>query len=100
MGDQRLPKRVMSGELENAGKRGPGGRIKSGRTAWRMIFGYLASRGTGEPPHLNLGHGITRYKKGVVCLWPRGSVKKKMRPINGRRREKRNRRTRLRFHLW
>ena len=24
MGDPRLPKRVMSGELENAGKRGPG----------------------------------------------------------------------------
>ena len=25
MGDHRLPKRVVSGELENAGKRGPGG---------------------------------------------------------------------------
>ena len=24
MGDHRLPKRVMSGELENVGKRGPG----------------------------------------------------------------------------
>ena len=24
MGDHRLPKRVVSGELENAGKRGPG----------------------------------------------------------------------------
>ena len=24
MGDHRLPKRVMSGELEHAGKRGPG----------------------------------------------------------------------------
>ena len=28
MGDHRLPKRVMSGELENAGKRGPGGKNK------------------------------------------------------------------------
>ena len=28
MGDNRLPKRVMSGELENAGKRGPGGKEK------------------------------------------------------------------------
>ena len=28
MGDHRLPKRVMSGELENAGKRGPGGEEK------------------------------------------------------------------------
>ena len=26
MGDHRLPKMVMSGELENAGKRGPGGK--------------------------------------------------------------------------
>ena len=26
MGDHRLPKRVMSGELNNAGKRGPGGK--------------------------------------------------------------------------
>ena len=28
MGDKRLPKRVMSGELENAGKRGQGGKEK------------------------------------------------------------------------
>ena len=28
MDDHRLPKRVMSGELENAGKRGPGGKEK------------------------------------------------------------------------
>ena len=37
-----------------------------------MIFGYLASRGTGKPPHSTLGHGTTPYKKGVVGLWPRG----------------------------
>ena len=72
MGDHKLPKRVMSGEHENAGKRGPGARRESGRTAWQMIFGYLASRGTGEPPHLTLGRGITRYTKGVVGLWPHG----------------------------
>ena len=28
MGDRRLPKRVMSGELDNTGKRGPGGKEK------------------------------------------------------------------------
>ena len=28
IGDHRLPKRVMSGDLENAGKRGPGGKEK------------------------------------------------------------------------
>ena len=73
MGDKRLPKRVMSGELENAGKRGPGGRRKkSGRTAWQMIFDYLTSRGTGAPPHLTLGYGTAQYTKGAVGLWPRG----------------------------
>ena len=72
MGDHRLPKRVMSGELENAGKRGPGGGRKSGQTAWQMIFAYLASRGTGALPHLILGHSITQYTNGVVGLWSRG----------------------------
>ena len=28
MGDHRLPRKVMSRELENAGKRGPGGKDK------------------------------------------------------------------------
>ena len=45
-----------------------------------MIFGYLESRGTGEPPHLTLGRGATQYTKEVVGLWPRGWGKKKMRP--------------------
>ena len=72
MGGYKLPKRVMSGELKNAGKRGPGGKEKSRRTAWQMIFGYLASRGTGEPPHLTLGRGIPQYTTGAVGLWPRG----------------------------
>ena len=53
MGDHRLlPKRVMSEELEKAGKRGPGGgRRNNGRIAWKMIVGCLASRGTEAPPH-------------------------------------------------
>ena len=71
MGDHKLPKRVMSGELENAGKRGPGGKIKNGRTAWQMIFGYLASRGTRAPTHLALGSGMAPYMRGAVGLWPR-----------------------------
>ena len=73
MGDYRLPKRVMSGELENAGKRGPGGRRKNGRTMWQMIFGYLTSRETGAPPYLTLGsNNIAQYVKGAVGLRPRG----------------------------
>ena len=54
---------------ENVGR---GGRRKNRRTAWQMIFGYLASRGTGAPPHLTLGSGIAQYVKGAVGLWPRG----------------------------
>ena len=67
MCDYRLPKRVMSEELENAGKRGPG-RKKNGRTAQPRIVGYLASRGTGAPPHLTLGSGAAQYVKGAVGL--------------------------------
>ena len=58
MGDYRLSKRVTSGELAKAGKRGPGGRRKNGWTAGQIIFGYLVLRGTGAPPHLTLGSGI------------------------------------------
>ena len=75
MGDNRLPKRAISGELESSRARenvGRGGRKKSGRTAWQVIFGYLASRGTGAPPHLTLGYSTAQYTKGVVGLWPRG----------------------------
>ena len=67
MGDHRLPKRVMSRELENARKCGP-----RAQTVWQTVFGYLASRGTVAPPHLPLGRGIAQYVKGAVGLWPRG----------------------------
>ena len=69
MADHRLPKRVMSGDLENVGR---GGRRKYGRTAWQSIFGYLASRGTRAPPHLTLGSGIAQDVKEAVGLWRRG----------------------------
>ena len=42
------------------GNVGRGGRRNNGRTAWQMIFGYLASRGTGASPHLTLESGIAR----------------------------------------
>ena len=58
MGDHRLPKRVMSGKLKNAENHGPGGEEKNGRTAWQSIVGYLASPGTGAPPHLTLGSDV------------------------------------------
>ena len=73
MGDDGLPKRVISGELENAGKRGPGGKEKEWTDCVAddlRLFGV--ARGTGAPPHLTLGHDITQHTKGVVGLWPRG----------------------------
>ena len=47
--------RESSRTRENVGR---GGKRKDGRTAWQTIFGFLASRGTGAPPHLSLGSGI------------------------------------------
>ena len=68
MVDHRSLNKVMSGELENAGERGPRGRKYKRRTAWQRIFGYLASRGTGAPPLLTLASGIAQYVKGAVGL--------------------------------
>ena len=68
MGGHRLPKRVMSGELENARKHGPGRKENNGRTVWQRIFGYLASRGTGALPLLTLGSDIAQYVKGTTGL--------------------------------
>ena len=61
--------RESSRTRENVGR---GGRRKNGRTARQMIFGYLASRGTGAPLYLTLGHGIAQYMKGAVGLWSHG----------------------------
>ena len=73
MGDNRLPQMIMSGELENAGKRGSRGKEKEWTDCEAdFIFDYLASRGTGAPPHLTLGYGTAQYTKGAVGLWPRG----------------------------
>ena len=41
MGDDRLPKRIISEKFKNAGQRGPGGKEKE------CIVGPLASRGAG-----------------------------------------------------
>ena len=49
MGDHRLPKRVMSVELENAEKRGPGGKEKEWTNCVaedRRIFGITGDWGT------------------------------------------------------
>ena len=72
MGDPGYPRgscRESSRARENVGR---GGGRKSGRTAWQVIFDYLASRGTEAPPHLTLGYGTAQYTKGAADLWPRG----------------------------
>ena len=45
----RLPKRVMSGELENAGKRGPGGKEKEWTDCVADDLRLFGVRGTGKP---------------------------------------------------
>ena len=72
MGGHKLPKGVMSGELENTGEREPRGRRNNGRTTWQQTVDYLVSWGTGAPPHLTLRFGTAQYAKGDVDLWPRG----------------------------
>ena len=49
MGDHRLPKRVMSGELKNAGKRRPGGKEKEWTDCMaedRRVFGITGDWST------------------------------------------------------
>ena len=96
MGDHRLPKRVMSGELENAGKRGPGGKEKEWTDCVADDLRLLGVTGDWRTAAFDPGVRYSAVHEGAVGLWPRGLRRKKMRPINGRRRE---RRTRLRSHL-
>ena len=65
-------KRVVSGELENAGKREPEGQGKEWTDGVADDRWRLASRGSGVPPHLTLGSGIAQYAKWAAGLWPRG----------------------------
>ena len=58
MGDRRLPKRVMSGELENMGKRGPGEKDKYWTDCVAEDLRLFRIRGTGTLAHLTLGPGI------------------------------------------
>ena len=72
MSDHRSPKRVMSGELENAGKRGPGGKEKE-RTDCvaddRRLFGVTGDWSTAA---LDPGAWYNIVHEGGCRLWPRG----------------------------
>ena len=72
MGDHGLPKRVMSGKLENAGKRGPGGKEKEWArsvAAGRRLFGI---KGDWSTTALDPGVWYSTDTKGAVGLWQRG----------------------------
>ena len=71
MGDHRLPKRIMSGELENVGKRGPGGKEKEWTDCMAKDLRLLGIGG-GLEQHLTLGSGTAQYVTGAVGLWLRG----------------------------
>ena len=72
MCDHRLPKRVMSGELENAGKRGPGGKEKEWTDCVADDLRLFGVTGDWRTAALDPVHSTTPYKKGAVGLWPRG----------------------------
>ena len=81
-----------SGELENAGKRGPGGKRKSGHVADDLrLFGVT---GDGKPPHSTLGHGTTPYKNGG-CRFNVGKGRREC--VQRQKKKTRKRRTRLRL---
>ena len=72
MGDHRLPKRVMSGELENAGKRGLGGKEKEWTDCVPDDLRLFGITGDWNTAALSMGPGISQCAKGAVGLWPRG----------------------------
>ena len=86
MCDHKLPKRIMSGELDNEGQRGPGGgRNNKWRSAWQGIVGCSASRGIGAPRHYTLGFGTAQYAKGAAGLRPREEREEKKASENWQR---------------
>ena len=71
MGDHRLPKRVILGELENAGKRGLGGTEKQWTDCVvedRRVFGITGDWSTVDS---TLGFGAARQTKRAVGECPR-----------------------------
>ena len=74
MGNHRLPTRVTSGELENAGKRGPGEKEKKWTVCVAEDLWLFGITGNWNTAALDPGvwSGIAQYVTGAVGLWPRG----------------------------
>ena len=88
MGDHRVPERVVSGELENAGKRGPGGKEKSWMDCVvedRRLFGI-----TGDWSTAALDPGVwysTAWEGG--CRFMTAWVREEEKASENRQRKKR-----------
>ena len=72
MGDHRLPKRAMSGELENAGKRAPGREEKEWTDCVADDLRLFGVTGDWSTAALDPGAWYNTVHEGVVGLWPRG----------------------------
>ena len=75
MGDHRLPKRVMSGEVENAGKRGPGGKEKEWTDCVADDLRLFGVTGDWRTAALDPGARYNKVHEGgcrVMTAWGRG----------------------------
>ena len=62
----------MSGELEYAGKRGPGGKVKEWTDCMADDLRLFGITGDWSTAALHPGYGTEQYTKGAVDLWPHG----------------------------
>ena len=74
MGDHRLPERVMSGELENAGKRGSGGKEKEWTDCVADDLRLFGVTGEWRPAALDPGAWYNKVHEGgcrFMAVWVR-----------------------------
>ena len=99
MGDHRLPKRVVSGELVNAAKRGLGGKEKEWTDCVADDLRLVGITGDWSTAALDPGAWYSTVHEGgcrFMAVWVK---EEENASNNGIRREKRKRRTRLRLRL-
>ena len=65
MGDHRLPKRVMSGDLENKEKHGPGGKEKEWTDCVADKFRLFGVTGDWSTAALDLGAWYNSTRRGL-----------------------------------
>ena len=71
LGDHSLPKRIVSGELKNAGQHGPGVKEKEWTECAAEDRRVFHITGESTAARETLGLRVTQNAKGVA-LWPRG----------------------------